>query len=259
MKSILLVGVLVISTQVYAQGSIPAGTALPVRLASSLSLKTVPGQVIKARVMQDVPLANGSKIRAGAMVMGQVVAVTAATGGTNATISFRFDRLVVSRRTTPIATGLRALASMLEIDDAQLPATGPDRGTPSTAYTTVQVGGDETVYRGGGHVMDASEEVVGEPVSPDGVLGRVRPNVSRGCRGHIDDNQQPQALWVFASDACGVYGYPNVQILNSGRNNPMGQIVLGVEQGRLNIRGGSGMLLRIIGNNMTGAQASRRS
>ena len=191
--------------------------------------------------------------------MGQVVAVTPATNGANPTISFRLDRLLVSRRTVPITTGLRALASTLEIDDAQLPDTGPDRGTPSTAYTTVQVGGNEVVYRGGGHVMDASEEVVGEPVSPDGVLVRVRPNVSRGCRGQIDDNQQPQALWLFASDACGVYGYPNIQILNSGRNMPIGQIVLGVEQSKLNIRRGSGMLLRIIGNNMTGDQASRRS
>jgi hypothetical protein len=259
MKSILLVGLLAFSTHAYAQGSIPAGTVLPVQLERSLSQKSVPGQVIKAKIMQDIPLANGSKIRAGAIVLGQVVAVTPATSGTNATISFRFDRLVVSRRTLPITTGLRALASMSEIDDAQLPDTGPDRGTPPTAYTTVQVGGDEVVYRGGGHVMDTSEEVVGEPVPPDGVLVRVRPNVSRGCRGQIDNNQQPQALWVFASDACGVYGYPNVKILNSGRDDPIGQIMLGVEQSKLNIRGGSGMLLRIIGNNMTGAQASRRS
>lgn len=107
--------------------------------------------------------------------------------------------------------------------------------------------------------MDASEEVVGEPVPPDGVLVRVRPNSSRGCRGQLDDDQQPQALWVFASDACGVYGYPNVQILNSGRNDPIGQIVLETEQSKFNIRGGSGMLLRIIGNNMTGTQPSPRS
>jgi hypothetical protein len=257
MKSILLVGLLTISTHVYAQGSIPAGTVLPVRLESSLSQKTVPGQVIKARVMQDIPLADGSKIRAGAMVMGQVVAVTPATNGTNPTISFKFDRLVISRRTVPITTGLRALASTLEIDDAQLPSTGPDRGTPPAAYTTVQVGGNEVVYRGGGHVMNGLE-LVGEPV-PNGVLVGIRPNLARGCRGQVRDNEPPQALWVFASNACGVYGYPDVKILNSGREVPIGQITLGAERGDLNIRGGSGMLLRIIGDNMTGAQASRRS
>lgn len=148
---------------------------------------------------------------------------------------------------------------MLEVDDAQLPDTGPDRGTPSTAYTTVQVGGDEVVYRGGGHVMDESEDVVGEPIPPDGVLARARPNIVWGCRGQIGDNQQPQALWVFASDACGVYGYPGVKILNSGRDVPVGEIVLGAERGELNIRGGSGMLLRIVSLNSPGVQDSPRS
>jgi hypothetical protein len=246
-KTILLIGLLTISTCVYAQESIPIGTIVPIQLESSFSKKSQSGRLIKARVMQDVPFWNGTRIRAGATVMGQVVAVTPPRTGKNATISFRFDTLVVSHHTIPITTELRALASMLEVDEAQLPASGPDRGTPPTAWTTVQVGGDEVVYRGGGHVMNASE-IVGEPVL-NGVLVRVRPNSNRGCRGQIDDSEQPQALWVFASDACGLYGFSDVNILNSGRDNPFGQIVLASERNNLNIRRGSGMLLRIISPN----------
>jgi hypothetical protein len=244
MKTILLIGLIVLSVNLSAQESAPVGTVLPVQLETSLSKKSEPGQFLKARVMQDIPLGNDMKIHAGAKVIGQVVEAVHYGHGRNAKISFRFDRLVVSNRTIPITTDLRALASMMEIDEAQIPETGPDRGTPSTAWTTVQVGGDEVVYRGGGHVMNASE-VVGEPV-PDGVVVRVSPNANQGCRGPINGNERSQALWVFASDACGLYGFSGVTILNSGRSNPVGLIVLTAERKDLNIRSGSGMLLRII-------------
>lgn len=62
-----------ISTHLYTQESIPVGTVLLVRLETSLSNKSRPGRVLRATVMQDVPLANGTKIRAGATVTGQVV------------------------------------------------------------------------------------------------------------------------------------------------------------------------------------------
>jgi hypothetical protein len=257
MKSVLLVALLAVSTQLYAQDAIPAGTVLPVRLESSLSKKSAAGRLIKAIIMQDVPLANGSKLPAGSTVLGEVVNVASNSSNPGTQITLKFDRVVSSNRTTPLTTDLRALASISEVDDAQVPDMGPDRGTPPSAYTTVQVGGDEVVYRGGGHVMDASE-VVGEPV-PDGVVGRVRPNTLRGCRGEID-KQEPaqQALWVFASDACGVYGYANLKIVNSGRDNPLGAIIIAAERGDLKIAGGSGMLLRVI-SNQPAVQVSGRS
>jgi hypothetical protein len=247
MKTILFIGLIVLSVNLSAQESIPVGTVLPVQLETSLSKKSEPGQLLKARVMQDVPLGKDLKIHVGAKVIGQVVDLVPYDKGTKAKISFRFDRVVVSHQTISITTDLRAMASMMEVDEAQIPETGPDRGTPSTAWTTVQVGGDEVVYRGGGHVMNAAE-VVGEPVS-DGVMVRVSPNANRGCRGPINGYERSQAVWVFASDACGLYGFSGVTILNSGRSDPVGLIVLTANQKDLNIRGGSGMLLRIISPN----------
>jgi hypothetical protein len=228
----------------YAQASVPAGTVLPIRQDNSLSSrKSRPGEVITGRMMQDVPLESGLLIRSGARITGHVLDVSSAANGGNAKISFLFDAIRLHHSAIPVTTNLRAIASPLEIDDAQLPLYGGDRGTPSTAYTTTQIGG-EVVYRGGGPVA-RGETVVGEPVF-GGVLVTLRPAEGKPCRGAIDDTNRPQALWLFSSDACGVYGYAQVEITHAGRTKPVGQIVLCSTDGRdLIVRAGSGMLLRV--------------
>lgn len=243
MKAALFLAVLSLSLSPRLLTEVPAGTVLPVTLDSSLSLKSRPGQVITARIMQDVPIGPRLRIRAGSKVVGHVIEVVPSAPGSNAAITFSFDSLKISHRTIPVVTDLRALASFVEIDDAQIPDTGPDRGTAPAVYTTNQVGG-EVVYRGGGPVADG-DEVVGKPV-PGGVLGRLRPNSSGECRGAIAANDQPQALWLFSTNACGAYGYPEITILHSGRSEPLGRITLGSKDAKFNVRGGSGMLLRII-------------
>lgn len=237
-----------------AQVLIPVGTALPVRLNSSLSSrKCKPGQVITARLMQDVPLDNGKTLRAGSKVLGHILEVTPANGSTSAKLSLTFDTLKYSGRSVPITTSLRALASLLEMDEAELAKYASDRGTPSSAFQTTLIGG-EIVYRGGGHVV-AGDEVVGEPVY-GGVLSRLRANAEYSCRGALEGNDKPQAMWLFSSDACGVYGYPRVSIVSAGRTNPLGVIMFTTDSGDLNIRSGSGALLRVLGPATKSADAS---
>lgn len=243
MKSLVLTILLFSPAILYAQESIPGGTILPVRLETTLSSKAShPGQKISAKVMQDVQLADGRLIRAGAHVTGHVVDATPSDGGTGARFSFQFDTLDFSKKTVPIRTDLRALASLLEVDGAQIPETGPDRGTPPSAWITDQIGG-ETVYRGGGHVMNAGQ-VVGEP-APDGILARVSPNPGAGCRGAVNENDRPQSLWVFSSYACGLYGYTHLRIVHAGRTDPTGVIILSSQTGEWKVWSGSGMLLRV--------------
>ena len=222
---------------------IPAGTILPVTFESSLSLKSRPGEAIRARIMQDVPLGGNFKIPAGSKVFGSVVESDPASAAPKGEISFSLDGLRAAERTYKIVTGLRALASPVAIDDAQIPDSGPDRGTPPSAYTTHQVGG-EVVYRGGGHVMSGKLNVA-EP-APGGVLGVVRENLSRGCRGPVDGNDRPQALWVFSTNACGVYGYSGMTIVHEGRDEPLGKITIRSANGKTLVRGGTGMLLRVL-------------
>jgi hypothetical protein len=243
MKSILWMALLTCGTQLFAQTAVPAGTILPVALSSSLnSRKSKAGQVITARIMQNVPLATGSQLRAGTKVLGRVVEVSPADGTHGATMSLRFDTLVVSKRQIPITTDVRAFASMMAVHEAGLPETGPDRGTSQNAWTTDQIGGD-VVYRGGGPVANGLL-TVGEPTA-DGVLAQVSPPPGAKCRGEIGDAARLQALWVFSSDACGTYDLPHITMAHAGRTNPEGEVTLTSDKGDINIRVGSGALLRV--------------
>ena len=230
------------SARLFAQITIPPGTILPVALNSSLnSRKARVGQVITARVMQDVPLPHGT-IPAGSKVIGHITNVKPADATSGAQVSFRFDTLVTRKQRIPITTNLRALASMMAVEQAQLPETGPDRGTSANAWTTDQIGG-EVVYRGGGLVADGLRPV-GESTT-NGVLVHLSTKPGSKCRGDIEGTDRLQATWVFSSDACGVYDIPNLEIAHAGRTNPVGEITLASDKGDVNVRAGSGILLRV--------------
>jgi hypothetical protein len=224
---------------------IPVGTILPARLNHGLSSKSVqPGQVVTARIMQAVPLPNQESIPEGAKVLGTIVSVERAGNGTKGKITIRFDTLAIHQRKIPIVASLRALAGFMEIQSAQTPEFTPGFGTPYVWATTRQIGGDE-VYGVGGPVTNQSSERIGKGVY-GGVLVHVRAQPEFRCRGPLDSEDRLQALWVFSSDACGVYGIPGVNIAHAGRTEPLGEIILVADQADLLIRGASGMLLRVV-------------
>lgn len=136
------------------------------------------------------------------------------------------------------------MASPMEVQFAQVPETPSGFGTPYAWVTTKLIGGG-VKYGAGGPVTDRSSNTVGEGTY-DGVLVHVRPQPEGGCRGPLDPDDRLQALWVFSSDACGVYGLTGVFIHDAGRSEPAGEITLAAESGHLKIHGGSGMLLRVL-------------
>ncbi len=224
------------------QLAIPPGTILPIRLGALSSEKSKPGTRIKARIMQDVPLGNASKLHAGSTVLGRIVDVIPAASGNKATLTLKFDIILQGKTSIPVLTNLRALASTLEVQFAQTPTTGPGESDVYDWLPTVQVGG-EVVYGKGGEVTNG-DRVVGRSVY-DGVLAQANANEGTKCRGPVEGNDRPQAFWVFSSDACGTYGFPCLTISHSGRTDPRGEIVLVSERGPVKIRSGSGMLLRV--------------
>ena len=121
-----------------------------------------------------------------------MVAVTPATKVAGAKVSLRFDTLAVGKRRIPLVTNLRALATMMDVS-GQVPESGPDRGTSEYSWTTDQIGG-EIAYHGRGAIVNGSHAVGYSEAG--GALVQVSSRPGTKCRGAVDGNDQPQALWV---------------------------------------------------------------
>lgn len=46
----------------------------------------------------------------------------------------------------------------------------------------------------------------------------------------MDDQRQPKAVWLFATDTCGTCGFSDMTIAHAGRSDALGQIVLMTER-----------------------------
>jgi hypothetical protein len=228
------------------ENKIPIGTILPVVLRTCFELdRSKPGELLHGKIAQDVPLPNGTTIRRGSQIEGHIVEVTPAGGGTGARVSMQFDRLNVKGQWIPVVTNLRAIAGFMTVIEAGVPYEAPSEGVPPNWLPTRQIGGD-SVYGVWGPVMswkDASE-LVGKSVG-DGVLVRPRAREGAECRGELEGNDSPQALWVFSTDACGVYGIEHLNIVHAGRTDPVGKIVLASETRNVKLQNGDGLLLRV--------------
>ena len=224
-----------------AQRAIPTGTLLPIRLGTTVdAAKAHPGQSVRATIMQDIP---GTLIARNARVSGHIVHASAQSNGA-AQIQIVFDTVDIQGRAIPIKSSLRALASFMEVGAAEAPDEGGDQAIPPSDSTYTQIGG-EVVLRGGGPVWDG-KRAVGQP-TPYGVLAIPRDNPAGGCRGVVAENTQPQALWLFSTNACGLYGFRHLRIVHSGRTDPAGRIILASDKGKMVLHAGSGMLLRVLG------------
>ena len=217
---------------------IPAGTVIPVMLSSSLNgAKDKSDKRVEGRVMQEITLPSGIKIREGARILGHTVDVS--NGPSGCRIVIKFNTIRSEGRTIPVMVGLLAVASMASVSDAQRPISGNSDIEPDTQWVTRQVGGD-VVRRGWGKVY-SSDGVVGKWVGGTSVVMKLTPNAEAGCRDGPGYDRE-QAVWIFSSAACGTYGLRNVRIASSGIGSPIGEISL-TSNRNIDIRGGSGWLL----------------
>jgi hypothetical protein len=210
---------------------IPAGTIFPVSLNSTLrSDKSRGGATITATVLQDVPLGAGKTLRAGSKVTGHVLeASIAGRGFEESRISFQFDRVQFKNRTVLITTSLRAVASAMEVD-----AVG--------SWSAVELGSERVSYGEASGLLGSNQ--IGGAVGQE-ALAHISANIDREC-GVVNGNSRVPALWPFSPDASGKYGLGDVQIVNSGRTEPAGEITLMTSNRRaVRVGRGSAMLLRV--------------
>jgi hypothetical protein len=169
-------------------------------------------------------------------VTGQVVSDD--LSGSVWRITVMFDSLHDQGHTIPLNVGLRAMAASESVFQAKTPIDSASTYESSYGWTTKQVGGD-VVFRGRGYIA-----------SPDGKVGRWNGTgawgklTSAGDCLATDVNEQEQALWVFSTTACGLYGFENLKLAQRGSSPPVGQIALESTKEIL-VRDGSGWLLLV--------------
>jgi hypothetical protein len=222
---------------------IPSGTILPAMLDNTLdSSHSKPGQAISAKLMQDVPLPNGGKIKRESKLLGHVVAASSDSSGHGASISLQFNQIDIDKRLVSISLGLRALASMEAVAAARQPVN-PNSGLGTTAWDAniLQIGG-QVAFNGQRIVKSQKGQVVAKVVQPGAVLGMPMANPDRGCLASVG-NTSDQAFWLFSTDACGVYGEDNLKLDGGIDGASSGQIVFQSPK-KITVRSGSGLLLQ---------------
>jgi hypothetical protein len=233
-----------VPAEVKSTAAIPAGTILPIQLETTINANEAPsGEMIEARIMQDVPLPDREKLPARSVVKGSIISAGSDTEDPGVKVTLKFDQVEQRREILQITTYLRAIASARAVRTAQLPHAGADLGTSSGWADTVLIGGDVR-YGDGGAVRDKAKEKVGKGVI-GGVLVRVRANPARGCDGAVNGEDSLQALWVFSSAACGVYDLEGVKIARFGRGTPVGEITLHFDKNITKLEAGTAMLLSV--------------
>jgi hypothetical protein len=225
--------------------ALPVGLILPVTLAQTISVERAQaGQPIEARIMQDVPLTLHDKIPAKSRISGAIVSVMKAADEHGAELSLRFDKIEINKDRIPTLSSLRVMASREAVRQAQTPLTGADGGTPTGWADTVQIGGDIR-FGDSGKVRSRFKQTVGKGIT-GGVLVHVNARPGTDCDGPVNGDDRLQALWVFSSDACGVYGMSKVEIAHSGKTDPVGVITLKFEKADAKLDAGTAMLLRVV-------------
>jgi len=240
----LTLAVMCFSSLLAAQ-NLPAGTALPVAVNTTLTAKSSKaGQKIDGKLMQEVRLPSGPVIKSGSHVTGHVVSVKKPGGGSSS-ITVQFDQLQNEGRAIALHVSVRAVANSRSVFNAGLPSGNTTTEDPSDAWVTRQVGG-EYVFRGRGYL--ASDKGNVGMWDSRGVWGKLQS--AENCEDS-QINADIQALWVFSTTACGVYDLPDTTLAHAGNTPPLGQITLQSTKD-VEIHGGSGWLLTV---NPTPAQA----
>jgi hypothetical protein len=253
MKIPILAAIAVISTnlavaQVSPTTLLSPGTTLPVQFERSIdSNHAHVGDAISAKTIQQVHLANGQVLPAGAHVVGHVVAATAfAFDNTpyakqkDSALAIHFDSIESKGEVLPLRVSVRAMADPLTVWDAARPkATDLD-----PLGTTTQIGGDQ--------VTPSQSEVVSQ--DGDTVGYRRRGGVyahlisaSGNGPGSCDASNTEQSMGMFSASACGLYGFTDLTLVGTGKTDETSTLTLVSHRRSPKIWAKSAALLEVVG------------
>jgi len=221
--------------------SLPAGTAIPVHFPHALDAANLKvGDAVVVKTDQTILGAGGLRIPRGSQLVGSVVEVQPLASN-HSELAVKFDSLRVRGRSIPIHVALRALASFVDSYGTRSPVV--DNGYPESSVYRL-VGGD---YFYPGDVVYSNEwDKVGKSTR-DGVMVKLEGRELSGSRNHVscESTDTVQAVGVFASGACGVYGFTDITVAASGAGDS-GAIRFSSSKHTLKIPRESSALLQVV-------------
>ena len=222
---------------------LPAGTAIPVTFPHAFdATKLKVGDALTVKTNQVILTSGGERIRSGSQLTGSVVEIHASVASTDPSeLAIRFDALHVGDQVFPVHVALRALASFVDSYSAHSPAI--DNGYPDNSVYR-QVGGD--YFYQGDVVYSNDWDEVGKSTH-DGVFVKLEHVEQTKSRNHVvcDSTDNVQSVGVFASNACGVYGFAGLTVDDAGADNS-GIIRFRSTRHAVRIASGSTALLQVI-------------
>ena len=207
--------------------ALSASTAIPVIFTKSVDANHAhAGDVVLARTSQNIVLDGGRIIPSGAKVIGHVVTGSGFTYDKTpyakqkeASLGIHFDSLESQGTAYAITVYLRAMADPIS-------SWGAVKARPSDEDpegTTTQIGGD-IVNPHQSEIRTQADDVVGYN-KRDGAhahLIAAQGNSPEGC----DATDTEQAMSIFSASACGLYGFADTRLVESGRNAAKGTFLL---------------------------------
>lgn len=222
---------------------LPVGTAIPVTFPHTLdAAKLKVGDTIIAKTDQVVLGPGGERIKSGSQIVGTVVDVqSSGNAAAPSELAIRFDTLRAGDQTLAIRVSLRALASFLDYYSNRSPVV--DNGYPDNSVYR-QVGGD--YFYQGDVVYSNDWEEVGRSTH-DGIFVKLEHIEQPKSQNHMvcDGTDSIQSVGVFASSACGVYGFAGLTIGDTGTSGS-GVIRFHSTKNYVKIASGSTALLQVI-------------
>jgi hypothetical protein len=229
--------------------SIPPGTAIPVRFVSTVDANRVrTGDLVVAKTMQVVVLANGERLAKGASVKGHVVEVRPYSSGGGADseskaslLSIHFDQIESRTGTIPVSLYVRALADSLDSKDASIP-----HGIDETDHlgNLALIGGVE--YSPLDKVIrDNEDDAIGYN-RRDGVFAKLlaSEDMTPGSNYHCEGTKTEQSIAIFAPTACGLYGFGNQFAMTESGRDGSGSFTLKSQRHSIKLHAGTTALLQ---------------
>jgi hypothetical protein len=223
MKTALFVMMMVPSAFAVAQSasnlSLAPGTSIPIGFSHGIDASHVRnGDVVSAKTTQPIQMVGRTLLPAGADVVGHVVSAdgfkydkTPYVEQKLGSLTIRFDTLRANGVEIPLHVYIRALADPVSVRDAELPNAYDDG-----LRTRRQIGGDE-VTPSQDEVLSRDGDTVGY-LKHGGVYAHLiaaNGNSPDGC----DGTNSEQAMGLFSASACGLYGFTDIKLVETGRKD----------------------------------------